>query len=113
MKETVLEEENENLRSCVNALQRALAEAQAKNLELTSGANGGHDGDAGAQAAPGRAPGTAHLEASKQTEWLARLPVENPDPVVRTSAQGIVIFANRAAAEMAGWKCAMGEPLPA
>jgi PAS domain S-box-containing protein len=38
------------------------------------------------------------LELARQrAEWLARLPLENPDPVMRVSGAGVVLFANEAA----------------
>jgi PAS domain S-box-containing protein len=51
-------------------------------------------------------------EARDHADWLARLPGENPNPVARVSAGGIVLYHNPVAAELPGWKCAVGEPLP-
>ncbi len=63
------------------------------------------------------------LERHKQTEeqlraardeatWLARLPGENPNPVVRVSNAGIVLYHNPPAAKLPGWICAVNELLP-
>ena len=50
-------------------------------------------------------------EALEQAAWLARFPEENPSPVVRVSAEGSVLYRNRAAAELPGWACEVGKPL--
>ncbi len=51
------------------------------------------------------------LEARQQLEWLARLPDENPNPVVRVSFDGTVLYRNPPAVRMKGWQCEVGEPL--
>ncbi|EFK09505.1 CheR methyltransferase, SAM binding domain protein [delta proteobacterium NaphS2] len=54
----------------------------------------------------------ALAEAHEKAEWLARFPEENPNPVVRVSEDGIVLYSNPAASRLAGWMCREGEPLP-
>jgi PAS domain S-box-containing protein len=49
--------------------------------------------------------------ARDQALWLARLPGENPNPVVRVSNAGIVLYCNPPAASLRGWRCAMQAPL--
>jgi PAS domain S-box-containing protein len=51
-------------------------------------------------------------EAHERVAWLARFPEENPNPVVRASADGKVLYANPAAARRSVWACAAGDPLP-
>jgi PAS domain S-box-containing protein len=51
-------------------------------------------------------------EAHERTAWLARLPEENPNPVVRVSSNGNVLYRNDASAKMPGWVCEVGQPLP-
>ena len=51
-------------------------------------------------------------EAREQAEWLARMPGENPNPVVRVSADGFALYANPSASETAGWRCRVGRPVP-
>jgi len=51
-------------------------------------------------------------EAHKQAEWLARFPQENPNPVLRISADGRVLYRNPAAMELPAWGCEVGKPLP-
>ncbi len=50
----------------------------------------------------------AHLRVS----WLARFPEENPNPVLRVSAEGEALYCNPAAAKLDGWKCEIGRPTP-
>jgi hypothetical protein len=52
------------------------------------------------------------LEAHERAAWLARFPEENPSPVVRVSLEGIVLYINPVAAELPGWVCDVGRPLP-
>jgi len=51
-------------------------------------------------------------EALERAVWLARFPDENPNPVVRASADGSVLYCNPASVEAHGWACRVGEPLP-
>src|SRR5512139_771905 len=51
-------------------------------------------------------------QAHERAIWLARFPEENPNPVVRVSADGQVLYRNPAAAELPGWACEVGKPLP-
>ena len=56
---------------------------------------------------------TALREAHERAAWLARFPEENPNPVVRVSSEGEVLYRNPAAAQLPGWACEVGQPLPA
>ncbi len=51
-------------------------------------------------------------EARDRAAWLARLPGENPNPIARVSAEGVVLYRNRPAAETPGWTFAADQPLP-
>jgi PAS domain S-box-containing protein len=51
-------------------------------------------------------------EAIERAVWLARFPNENPNPVARISAEGVVLYCNPVAAELPGWKLQIGAPLP-
>jgi nitrogen-specific signal transduction histidine kinase len=53
----------------------------------------------------------ALLEAHERAIWLARFPEENPNPVVRVSDEGKVLYQNSAAAKLPGWGCTAGEHL--
>jgi PAS domain S-box-containing protein len=50
-------------------------------------------------------------EAHERAVWLARLPEENPNPVVRVSAEGSVLYCNPASVELPGWECKVDQPL--
>ncbi len=52
-------------------------------------------------------------EANQRADWFARFPNENPNPVVRVSGEGIVIYHNAAAANTPSWACALGHPMTA
>lgn len=43
---------------------------------------------------------------------LARLSSNNPNPVLRVTSEGIVLYSNAAAARLTGWKCEINELLP-
>ena len=50
--------------------------------------------------------------ASEKIESLARFPAENPNPVLRISREGKVLYANQASADLlASWECSQGEIL--
>ncbi len=51
-------------------------------------------------------------DAHDRARWLARFPEENPNPVVRVSAEGRVLYSNPVAASLAGWECSVGGPMP-
>ena len=51
-------------------------------------------------------------EAHERATWLARFPEENPNPVVRVSAEGNILYRNRPAGELPGWTCEVDMPLP-
>lgn len=50
--------------------------------------------------------------ARDEAAWLARLPGENPNPVVRTSGTGVVLYCNPPASSLPGWRCTVDEILP-
>jgi PAS domain S-box-containing protein len=53
--------------------------------------------------------------AHERAAWLARFPEENPNPVLRVSDEGMILYCNPAAAQLPGWACKLGrspaEPL--
>ena len=49
-------------------------------------------------------------EAHDYAAWMARFPDENPNPVARVSAEGIVLYRNPAAGRLPGWMCEVGQP---
>jgi PAS domain S-box-containing protein len=51
------------------------------------------------------------LEAHERAAWLARFPDENPNPVLRVSADGTMLYCNSASAEIIGWGCEVGKLL--
>ena len=53
----------------------------------------------------------ALLKAHERAVWLARFPDENPNPVLRASADGTMLYCNPASAEILGWGCEVGKPL--
>ncbi|MBU3948188.1 MAG: sigma 54-interacting transcriptional regulator [Proteobacteria bacterium] len=51
--------------------------------------------------------------AAKKNNNLSEFPVENPNPVLRITNYGIVLYANNSAKPLMDlWKCKAGEPLP-
>ena len=42
-------------------------------------------------------------EARRRAEWLAKLPEENPNPIMRVLNDGTVVYRNPAASVLAGW----------
>jgi len=50
-------------------------------------------------------------EAHEQAVWLARFPQQNPNPILRASADGTVLYCNPAAAKLHEWKCQVGQVL--
>ncbi|MCE5263812.1 MAG: PAS domain-containing protein [Deltaproteobacteria bacterium] len=51
-------------------------------------------------------------EAHQRAAWLARFPEENPNPVVRASVEGTVLYANPAASNRSTWSCRKETLLP-
>lgn len=51
-------------------------------------------------------------EAHDRAVWLARFPDENPNPVLRASADGSILYCNPPSVEIHGWACRVGQPLP-
>ncbi len=50
-------------------------------------------------------------EARDRALWLARFPEQNPNPIIRTSADGILLYGNPASAKLEGWKGEVGQVL--
>ncbi|MGO8988572.1 MAG: PAS domain S-box protein [bacterium] len=50
-------------------------------------------------------------EAHERAVWLARFPDENPNPVLRASGDGSVLYCNPASSERHGWTCEVGQLL--
>ena len=50
-------------------------------------------------------------EAHGRAVWLARFPDENPNPVLRASGDGSVLYCNPASSERRGWTCEVGQLL--
>jgi len=51
-------------------------------------------------------------QAHKRAVSLARFPEENPNPVLRVSSDGNVLYRNQASVHAPGWACEIGQPLP-
>jgi PAS domain S-box-containing protein len=50
-------------------------------------------------------------EAHDRALWLARFPDENPNPVIRVSEDGSILYFNDSAGELPGWTGDIGQPL--
>ena len=50
--------------------------------------------------------------SEEQARWLGRFPAENPYPVLRVSADGVVLYQNPAAEARCDWRCKVNKPLP-
>jgi PAS domain S-box-containing protein len=50
-------------------------------------------------------------EAHDRAVWLAQFPEQNPNPVVRASGDGTVLYCNPASARLHGWTCEVGRVL--
>ena len=50
-------------------------------------------------------------EAHERVKWLARFPEQNPNPIIRASAEGTVLYCNPASAKLHGWTCEVGQLL--
>ena len=50
-------------------------------------------------------------EAYERADWLAQFPEQNPQPVIRTSADGTVLYCNPASARLRGWTSKAGQRL--
>ena len=50
-------------------------------------------------------------QAHERAVWLARFPEENPNPVLRVSADGTMLYCNPTSVEIDGWACEVGKPL--
>ena len=51
-------------------------------------------------------------EAHDRAEWLALFPEENPNPVMRVSANGSILYCNPASVKIPGWTCKDDQRLP-
>jgi PAS domain S-box-containing protein len=49
--------------------------------------------------------------SEERARWQARFPEENPNPVVRVSAAGTVLYRNPSAAGQPSWQCEIGRPV--
>lgn len=57
---------------------------------------------------------TERKRAEETTRSLAKFPAENPSPVVRLNAAGIILYANEASEVLLReWNCTVGDPAPA
>ena len=57
---------------------------------------------------------TERKQAEAEMQSLARFPSENPHPVLRVNGDGVILYANEAAAAvMQTWRCAVGGSAPA
>jgi PAS domain S-box-containing protein len=50
-------------------------------------------------------------QAHDRAAWLARFPEQNPNPVIRVSADGTVLYCNPSTTKVAGWRCEVGHLL--
>jgi PAS domain S-box-containing protein len=50
-------------------------------------------------------------EAHERALWLARFPEQNPNPIIRASADGTILYCNPASAKLHGWTCEVGQLL--
>lgn len=56
---------------------------------------------------------TERKRAEEKIENLAKFPDENPNPVLRISSEGVLLFANDASKPLLGeWNCDVGEEMP-
>jgi len=56
---------------------------------------------------------TQHKRLQAETESMAKFPQENPNPVLRVSQEGVVLFGNRASQKLLDqWDCSIGMPIP-
>jgi len=53
----------------------------------------------------------ALLETHERAVWLSRFPDQNPNPIIRASADGTVLYCNPASAKLHGWTCEVGQLL--
>jgi len=102
-----LENSNEELQAQREELQSQAEELQNSNEELRA-----QQEELQIQAEGLRESEQALRRAHEQAAWLARFPQENPNPVLRVSFAGEVLYCNPAAATLPGWTCKVGEPLP-
>jgi signal transduction histidine kinase len=50
-------------------------------------------------------------KALDRAVWLARFPEQNPNPVIRASADGTILYCNPVTSKLSGWRCEVGEVL--
>lgn len=51
-------------------------------------------------------------QARLRSEWLARFPEENPNPIMRVSAEGEILYSNPVSQKSAEWKYETGQSVP-
>ena len=57
---------------------------------------------------------TQEKRAQQEIHWLAKLPTENPRPILRIERTGLLLYANPASAPvLAAWGILVGQPVPA
>jgi PAS domain S-box-containing protein len=83
-----------------------------KPKSKSSGKSRGHLKQGIARDITGRQGVEAQLkEAHERAIWLARLLEENPNPIMRVSVDGTVLYCNPASAKLHGWECKVGRVL--
>ncbi len=112
MEDLAPDEENRLLHDRISELQGQLADAQAQIRELSQSGPAPKGGNGSGNDSRERALEAALREAKSRADWLARLPGENPNPEVRVTEDGMVIYHNRAAGDLPGWKCTVDEQVP-
>lgn len=105
--ERSLRQAYEKLQTQAEELQNANEELQAQTEELRT-----QQEELQTQSEDLRENEQAVRRLHERAAWLARFPQENPNPVLRVSAEGRVLYCNPAAAELPGWTCGVGGPLP-
>ncbi len=50
-------------------------------------------------------------EIQDRIKWLARLPDENPNPVLRVAFDGAILYSNPPAVRLPAWRCTVGQTL--
>ncbi|MEN6458412.1 MAG: PAS domain S-box protein [Thermoguttaceae bacterium] len=56
---------------------------------------------------------TSQKQSEERMAWLAKLPQENPHPVLRIGGDGVILYCNKASAPLLeSWNCRQGELLP-
>jgi len=101
-----LQNANEELQAANEELQVQQEELQNQTEELRTQAE-----ELQAQSEELHQSEQALRQAHEQAAWLARFPRENPNAVLRVSADGNVLYANPASTQWSGWACKVGQLL--